>query len=538
MPAFHGLAVMAHSETGSGGTLLVDVPPTAGQSWSAIAVAAALLIGFAAVAPFAGMPLAQLNAFFPSLDAVVFVTDLVTSVLLFAQFWIFHARALLALAIGYLFTALIVVPHALTFSGAFSPGGLLGAGPQTGSWLFIFWHVGFAMALLAYAVFRDEKPAKSLSDASTLPAIGWSVAGVVGLVCGLAWLATGGVALLPPLIVDNTFIGPWASFLVAFTILICVIALALLSYRRRSVLDQWLMVVTLALMLELAFSGLLPSVRFSLGFYAGRMFSLVTSSIVLIVLLAETTRLYVRLARSNAMLQRERRNKLMNLEAMAGFISHEIKQPLAAMLANTEAAVALIKREPPDLAVALSALDDVNSDVHRTTQVLQGIRALFDKTKGESEIVDVNETALVALRILRGELNDHGITARADLAAKPPHVLGQRSQLQEVMINLVHNAIEAMASVNAERRVLTVRTVLDGGKAVVVEVEDTGPGIDPENIDKVFDAFVTTKPGGMGLGLAICQMIVERHGGQLSASPAHPSGTIFRVVLPQRSSPH
>jgi signal transduction histidine kinase len=101
-----------------------------------------------------------------------------------------------------------------------------------------------------------------------------------------------------------------------------------LSLRRRSVLDLWLMVVTLALILELAFSGLLPSVRFSLGFYAGRVFSLITSSVVLIVLLAETTRLYVRLARSNALLQREQRNKLMNLEAMVAFISHEIRQPL------------------------------------------------------------------------------------------------------------------------------------------------------------------------------------------------------------------
>jgi C4-dicarboxylate-specific signal transduction histidine kinase len=208
------------------------------------------------------------------------------------------------------------------------------------------------------------------------------------------------------------------------------------------------------------------------------------------------------------------------------------------MLVNSDAATDFIKRKPPELAMALSALSDVNSEVQRTTQMLQGIRALFHKSKGEREIVDVNETAVGALRLLRGELNEHGVTARTELTSNLPHVVGHRSQLQEVMINLMHNAIEAMDSVKVEQRVLTVRTGQDGGKSIVLEVEDLGPGIDPENIDRVFDAFVTTKLTGMGLGLAICQMIVEHHGGKLSTSPAHPSGTVFRVVLPQRNLPH
>jgi hypothetical protein len=147
--------IMAGDETGD--TSLLDLPATSRQSWSAGALAAVLLVGCGALVPFAGSPLSELNAFFPSLDAIVFVTDLITSVLLFAQFSIYQSRSLLVLASGYLFTALIVVPHALTFSGAFSPTGLLGAGIQTGSWLYIFWHFGFAAALLAYAVLRKEK---------------------------------------------------------------------------------------------------------------------------------------------------------------------------------------------------------------------------------------------------------------------------------------------------------------------------------------------------------------------------------------------
>ena len=147
--------IMAGEETSRADTWLVDVRPTARQSGSAAAVAALALVGFIAAAPFAGRPLPALNALFPSLDAIVFVTDLVTAVLLFAQYSISRSRSLFALATGYLFTAFIVVPHALTFAGAFTPAGLLGAGIQTGSWLFIFWHIGFAAGLLAYAGLRE-----------------------------------------------------------------------------------------------------------------------------------------------------------------------------------------------------------------------------------------------------------------------------------------------------------------------------------------------------------------------------------------------
>jgi len=232
-------------ETDGADTWLVDLPPTTRQSWAATAVAAVALIAFGAVVPFAGAPLAELNAFFPSLDAIVFVTDLITAVLLFAQFSISRSRSLLILAGGYLFTALIAIPHALTFSGAFSPTGLLGAGLQTGSWLFIFWHVGFAAVILAYALLRKRKRAKSISEARTLPEIGWTAASAIALVCGFTWLATAGATLLPPIILDKTHISPLVVYPISFTLLLSAAALAMLSGRRRSVLDQWLMVVEL-----------------------------------------------------------------------------------------------------------------------------------------------------------------------------------------------------------------------------------------------------------------------------------------------------
>ena len=332
---------------------LEDLEPTARQTWWAVAVATAAFIAFVVVAPFAGIPLVQLNAFFPSLDAIVFVTDLVTAVLLYAQFSISRSRSLLVLACGYLFTALIVIPHALTFA-RFLPRGLLGAGLQTGSWLFIFWHIGFAAALLAYGVLkRHNRPIPESSLPKVIPG---SIIAVAALVCAITWLTTGGEAHLPPIVLDEARISPIVVYPIWFTILLSAAALAVLATSRRSVLDQWLMVVAVVFIGEVAFSGLLPSIRFSAGFYAGRGFSLVTSSIVLIVLLAETMRLYVQLARSNAKLELERNNKLMNMQALASSISHELRQPLGAIMLSSETALLSISRQPPNIATAASAL--------------------------------------------------------------------------------------------------------------------------------------------------------------------------------------
>jgi len=512
---------------------LVDLPSTAKQDWPAVGVAILLLLIFGALIPFAGTPLSKLNAFFPSLDAIVFVTSLITSVLLFAQFSILHSRSLLALAGGYLFAALIAIPHALTFAGAFSPTGLLGAGVQTGSWLYIFWHFGFIMAVLAYGVFREE--GSKASNARTLPAISLTIAGVLALVCGLGWLTTAGASLLPPIILDKSHIGPLAHYLVALLIGTSAIALLVLWFRRRSVLDLWLMVAVWASILELIFSGLLANIRFSLGFYAGRIFSLVTAAIVLIVLLSEITQLYVRLARSNAMLRREQNNRLMNLDAVTSSISHEMKQPLLAISLNTKTAIRFMKRTPPDFEKALSVLSDVVGDAERAGQVLQGVRALFSKTTEVREPIDVNELVLGALRVLRQTINDHAIATSTALASELPALQGNRAQLHEVMINLFQNAVEAMATMGDGSRVLTARTARGKGDTIVVEVEDTGPGIALEKVDKVFEAFVTTKATGMGLGLAICRTIVYGHGGQLAISPVDPRGTKVRIVLPQRS---
>jgi signal transduction histidine kinase len=257
-------------------------------------------------------------------------------------------------------------------------------------------------------------------------------------------------------------------------------------------------------------------------------------AIVLASLFSERRESEARLARSNMMLQRERNNKLMNIDAITSAIVHEVRQPLAAIATNGSAGIRWLTKTPPDFDEVRAAMTRIVRDSHRASQVLESIRALFKSADLEVQPVDLNGIALGALDLLRGELTDHGVITRTELAPELPLVGGHSGQLQEVMLNLVRNAIDAMDSITDRARVL--RDECDGREAIVVSVEDSGPGIDPKKVDSIFDAFVTTKPHGMGLGLAICRMIILRHEGQLSASAENKSGALFQFTLPIKSA--
>jgi C4-dicarboxylate-specific signal transduction histidine kinase len=232
------------------------------------------------------------------------------------------------------------------------------------------------------------------------------------------------------------------------------------------------------------------------------------------------------------LLEHERDNKLMNLGVMAASIAHEVRQPLAAIAANGSAALRFLGRTPADLEEVRSSLNSMINDSHGASQIFDNLRVLFGKSDKGRELIDVNEMALGALQTLRGELDEHEVLTRTELTSEVLHVMGHRGQLNEVIINLVQNAIDAMGAVKKNLRVLRLSTERRAD-AIIVAVEDSGPGIDPKKSDSIFDAFVTTKSNGTGLGLAICRMIVERHEGQLSVAPAQPHGCIFQIVLPQ-----
>jgi C4-dicarboxylate-specific signal transduction histidine kinase len=248
-------------------------------------------------------------------------------------------------------------------------------------------------------------------------------------------------------------------------------------------------------------------------------------------LIAELRQRTNQLDRSVADLQRERNNKLMNLETMAASISHEVRQPLASIATHGGAALRFLAQAPPNVEEIQSSLNWMISDSHRASQVFDNIRALFGKGDAGYEPIDVNELIQGVLSTVQGDLDDHGIITSVRLSENLPKVTGHKGQLEEVLLNLVRNAIEAMQTDRNDHRVLQVSSGR-GGDKIVVAVEDSGPGIDPNQAESIFDAFVTTKSHGMGLGLALCRMIIVRHSGELTALTAHPRGSIFRIGLP------
>jgi signal transduction histidine kinase len=236
--------------------------------------------------------------------------------------------------------------------------------------------------------------------------------------------------------------------------------------------------------------------------------------------------------RAQMLLEKERDNKLMNAQAVAAAIAHEVNQPLTSIVMNGGAALRLLEKTPPENGEAREALNDIISDAHRTSEVIDSVRALFRQADEAGQSINVNEVVHSVLSLVRGELRDRGLAHHIELAPKLPLVTGNRNQLHEVILNLVHNALEAMDGVPDRTGVLRVRTELRGTDAIVITVQDSGPGIDGDKLDRIFDAFFTTKKNGMGLGLAICRMIIERHGGQLTASSDGKSGALFSILLP------
>ena len=431
---------------------------------------------------------------------------------------------------GYLFTALIVIPHTrLRLPSTFSPNRTSRAAVQQITSCVIFW-LGFQpLPPMSLRLGRTSETIVTTSAPRLITAV---VVSLIALVVGLTWLATGGAHVLPAIILDETRISPIVRYPIWFTVLLSAAALVALAFRaKRTVLDQWLMVVAFVSIGELAFSGLIPTVRFSAGFYASRAFSLVTSSIVLIVMLEETTRLYAQLFRANEMLRREQDNKMMNLEAMAGSIAHEVRQPLTAIGVNGAAALELLKCNPPDVEETSAIVSDMMAASETANQVFTNIRTLFSREELQKAPVDINDLVLETVRALKFDLAEHRIKTEIDLASPLAPVLGNKSQLREVITNLILNAVEAMESAAGERT-LRVRTSLRGDGAMELAIEDSGRGFEEQIVGRVFEAFLTTKTKGMGLGLAICRLIAERHGGSIAASNLTQRGAMIQVILP------
>jgi signal transduction histidine kinase len=529
--------------SGSEPEVLANIAPTPGQRRMARAFLLALLVILLGTWPFAAIKLPEVQAFVPTLAAALFVSDCVTAALLFAQFSILRQWALLAIATGYVFSGLIVVAHALAFPGAFTPTGVLGSGPQSAVWLYWFWHAGLPLAIIGYALLKDTD---RLADVRvTRLAITLSVAGVIALVVGLFWFLTKYEYLLPITFVD---VRPLTLFrrIAGGVVVLALggVALCLLGRRQRSLLDQWLVVALCALLLEVALASVLSAGRYNLAWYAGRFYQLVTATVVMVVLLAEMARLYAGVARSNTMLQcermmlqraldaqrRERDARLITGDVVTATIAHEVKQPLAAMITRSDTGLRWLDRAVPDLEKARAEFRQIAADGHRASAVIESIRANFRKDVGVRAPLDLDNLVEEAIALLQDELKSHRISVRVERGARPLPVMGDRIQLQEVFLNLITNAIEAMATVD-DPRVLAVSSDIRDDGGVMISIADTGPGISPQDVQRVFNPLFTTKSDGMGMGLSICRSIIEAHDGMLWVVPNAPRGSTFQFVL-------
>jgi signal transduction histidine kinase len=421
------------------------LPPTPRQTRAAFAGAAFLLLGIAVLIPFADKPLPKVNGFIPALDAIIFVTDLITAGLLLAYFSITRSRALSALAYGYLFSAAIVVANGLTFPNFR---------------IYLLWHLGLPVALFAYVWLRDKDRMKASAHMPTEIVGTVGVVGVFALISCIACLA-----LLPPV---DPVAGRW---LTVITMLICVAALAVLWVFRRSALDQWLMVVVLAMIVELAITALVGGIGpgivslgfYSLGFYTGRLVSLVISTVVLIALLAETSRLYRMVEQFN---ERTR---------IARELHDTLLQSFQGAVFQFQAARKLLLRD------ADNAMQVVDEAIQAAEEgIAEGRNAIHDLRPEPVALRDLPELLNAAGRELADthELNAHPPSFRVTVEGKEHSLaLLVKDEVYGISREVVRNAF---AHAGADHIEVEIRYDQD---QLRVRIRDDGKGIDPKTLE-------------------------------------------------------
>jgi two-component system, NtrC family, sensor kinase len=231
-------------------------------------------------------------------------------------------------------------------------------------------------------------------------------------------------------------------------------------------------------------------------------------------------------------LELARVSRLTTMGAMTASIAHEINQPLAAIAANANAGLRWLARPSPDIEEVHATLKRINNDAHRAGEIIQSVRSIFKKAPQQGALVDVNVLLQEVLALVHGEMIAQQVAVKVDLDRDLPPVRADRVQLQQVVLNLFTNAVEAMSGIEGRPRLLSVATRPQDRDGVLIRVQDSGPGIEPGGRERIFDAFFSTKSSGMGMGLFICRSIVEAHGGHLWATSAESGGAVFNLVLP------
>jgi signal transduction histidine kinase/DNA-binding NarL/FixJ family response regulator len=467
-------------------------------------------------------------AFIPSYEAALVINDLTTAALLFGQLRFFCSRALLALACGYLFTALITLAHALTFPGLFTPTGLLDAGPQSTAWIYMFWHGGFPLFVIAYATLNGD----FARGTAILKAIVATILGTALLVA----LATAGHQALPPIMNANhyTALMGWVVGCVWLASFAAVIAL----WRRRdkSGLDAWLMVVMFAWIFDIGLSAVFNRGRFDLGFYAGRIYGLVASAAVLVVLLVQNGALYRQLREGNKELRRAKEAALAAERAKASFVavmSHEIRTPMSGVMGMLEL-MSLTRLDGEQRTMFEVIRESARSLMRIVDDVLDLSKIEAGKLDLRPEPTSIGATVQRVLDVYAGNASSKGLLLESFVDERiSPALMVDGFRLRQILNNLVSNAIKF----TAEGRV-TIRAWIHeqrpGVDVVRFSVEDTGPGVSPQERSRLFQPFAQAgrvSTGGTGLGLFICWRLSALMGGLLEMESTPGEGTRVHLTV-------
>lgn len=523
-------------------SILISVLPASyAQRRVALIVIILLLFGFVGLLPFSRLPLIRFPQFVPIQQIALLISEIITAALLFGQYTIHRSRGLNILEAGYLFTGLILIPHALAFPGAFTETGLLNAGPQTSAWLYLAWHAGLPLAIIVYVVVGERGRGGNNQALDIVIAVSMAVS----LVLALAIIVISGHDRFPALMAGDRFTFE-ARVGVGTVLVLPLAALVALSARRPlSVLDLWLMVVMFAWFGEVFAGSFMSSGRFDIGWYVGRAYAVISSTTVLIILLSETIALYARSARAAINERRERERRMKEMEAVLIHLSrvnelgqnvssliHEITQPLTAISNYLAGCIQLASTS--NMGTLKPLLERCQEQTVRASGIIRRLRDFIANRDFERTLNDVPEMLSNAIRLATVGVDAEASTIQVHCEAAASTAYFDLIQIEQVVFNLVRNAIEAMG--NTARGVLTIRTTVNADDMIEVSVADTGPGLAPEIRSRLFEPFVTSKPGGLGIGLSICRAIIEAHGGRFSAEDNPGGGTVFRFTLPRQAA--
>ncbi len=549
--------------------LLLATAPIGTRSRYPIWIALILSIGVClALVPFCRTLLPPMPAFIPSYESSLVIIDMIAALLMFGQFVQLRTLPILVLACGYLFDGVMVAAHALTFPGLFAPGGWLWAGPQSTAWIYMMWHGGFALFVIAYAVLQTRREARGAAVEGRIDA-DQAIPAIVAVALGaslLIGLVTIGKSLMPDLLVNGQYSQLYVVVVTTAWALSFAAALMVWRRRERSALDLWLVVVMVAWLADIALGAGLNRQRWDLGFYAGRLYGLLAASFVVGMILLETSGLYSLLAKATAELgdhahkleadirghlvehqqteaQLRQAQKMEALGNLTGGMAHDFNNILGALILNLECLQSTV--EPGGEAAEMVDLS-LEATLHGA-ELTRHLLAFARRQPLQPRRVELNGLIGEMTRFLGRTLGDH-ISVSLDLAPDLWPVIADPSQVESALMNLANNARDAMPK-GGKLLIATGNRVLDAdyasqhqelspGDYAMIQVTDTGTGMSPETLSRVFEPFFTTKEvgKGSGLGLAMVFGFMKQSGGHINVYSELGVGTTFRLYLPRSTA--